>query len=211
VVRIPNIVNIISDFNTKKVWNLDVAKKITNSIQDHTKEVMFTSLTATEKDGKWVLDKSGFAVDTCYNYYTDYEGMLKMIRDYRELGPSERLEALMPRGAFAFESKDEKCFFFVGAYELPFSVSDSAEIIKCKLSFQDNGSDVIEHKNGTCTVIKCKETDVEDGKVMELIHVFKGKRMWSIGLFRDSVMSGITDIVLSQMKFFDFVEVGVTK
>lgn len=205
------IVNIISDFNTKKLWNVDVAKEITNSIQDHTKEVMFSSLTAMEKDGKWVLNKSGFAVDTCYEYYTDYEGMLEMIRDYRELGPSERLEALMPRGAFAFESKDEKCFFFVGAYELPISVSDTAEIVKCKLSFQNNGLDFIEQKKGTCTVIKCKEKDVEDGKVMEVINVFKGKRMWSIGLFHDADMPGITDKVLGQMRFFDFVEVGATK
>ncbi|MBO2524714.1 MAG: hypothetical protein CW341_03290 [Bacteroidetes bacterium] len=68
--------------------------------------------------------------------------------------------------------------------------------LELEISVHGRSVDLIEQKKGTCKVIKCKK-DAEDGKVMEVIHVFKEKRMWTIGLFRDSDKSGISHKVIS--------------
>lgn len=198
------LISIMSDFDTKKTWNTSMAQKIANSIHDHTREVLFSYLTADKKEGKWILQKSGFSVDTSYEFQFFSKRLAEIIEDYRSLG-SERINSRMPRGCFAFESKDKKCVFFVDAFELPFGMADSAEIEKYKETLQNNGSTFIEQKINDCIVIKEVNGIItaDDGKLLECFTVFKGKRIWSFGLFRDPILPQMTDKVLQKMEFWE--------
>lgn len=198
------LISIISDFDTKKTWNTSMAQKIANSIHDHTKEVLYSYLTADKKEGKWILQKPGFSVDSSYEFQFFSKRLAETIEDYRSLG-SERINSWMPRGCFAFESKDKKCVFFVDAFELPFGMADSAEIEKYKETLQNNGIRFIEQKLNDCIVIKeANETNAaNDDSILECFTVFKGKRIWSIGLFRDPSLPQMTDKVLQEMEFWE--------
>ena len=198
------LVSIISDFDTKKTWNTSMAQKIANSIHDHTKEVLYSYLTADKKEGKWILQKPGFSVDTIYKFQIYSIRLAEKIKDYRSLG-LERIDYWMPRGCFAFESKDEKYVFFVDAFEMPFLMPDSTEITKFKETLQSNGIGFIEQKMNNCIVIKETDeiTDTDDGKRLECFTVFKGKRIWSFGLFRDPSLPQMTDKVLQEMEFWE--------
>lgn len=198
------LISIISDFDTKKTWNTSMAQKIANSIHDHTQEVMLSYLAVNKKDGKWILQKSGFSVDTSYMFHLFLERLAENVEDYRSLG-SERINSWMPRGCFVFESKDNKCIFFVDAFEMPFGMSDSVEIAKFKGRLRDNGSTFIEQKMNDCIVIK-EVNDINcavDGKLLECFTVFKGKRIWSFGLLRDPSLPQMTDKVLQKMEFWE--------
>ena len=111
----------------------------------------------------------------------------------------------MPRGCFAFESKDKKCIFFIDAFEMPFTMHDSTEISKFKERLQNNGSTFIEQKPNDCIVIKeANETNAaNDDSILECFTVFKGNRIWSIGLFRDPSLPQMTDKVLQEMEFWE--------
>ncbi len=198
------LISIMSDFDTKKTWNASMAQKIANSIHDHTQEVMLSYLAVNKKDGKWILQKPGFSVDTSYMFHLFLERLAENVEDYRSLG-SERINSWMPRGCFVFESKDNKCIFFVDAFEMPFGMSDSVEIVKFKGRLRDNGSTFIEQKMNDCIVIK-EVNDINsavDGKLLECCTVFKGKRIWSFGLFRDPSLPQMTDKVLQKMEFWE--------
>ena len=198
------LISIMSDFDTKKTWNTSMAQKIANSIHDHTREVLFSYLTADKKEGKWILQKPGFSVDSSYEFQFFSTRLAETIEDYRSLG-SERINSWMPRGCFAFESKDEKYVFFVDAFEMPFLMPDSAEITKFKETLQSNGIGFIEQKMNNCIVIKETDeiTDTDDGKRLECFTVFKGKRIWSFGLFRDPSLPPMIDKVLQEMEFWE--------
>ena len=198
------LVSIISDSDTKKTWNASLAQKIANSIHDHTREVMLSYLAVNKKDGKWILQKPGFSVDTSYMFHLFLERLAENVEDYRSLG-SERINSWMPRGCFAFESKDKKCIFFIDAFEMPFTMHDSTEISKFKERLQNNGSTFIEQKINDCIVIKEVNGIItaDDGKLLECFTVFKGKRIWSFGLFRDPSLPQMTDKVLQKMEFWE--------
>ncbi len=198
------LISIISDSNTKKTWNTSFAQKNANSIIDRTKEVMQSYLTVNKKDGKWILQKTGFSVDTSYMFHLFLERLAENVEDYRSLG-SERINSWMPRGCFVFESKDKNCIFFVDAFEIPLGMSDSVEIAKFKGRLRDNGSTFIEQKLNDCIVIKEMNGIIseDDGKLLECFTVFKGKRIWSFGLFRDPILPQMTDKVLQKMEFWE--------
>lgn len=198
------LVSIISDSDTKKTWNASLAQKIANSIKDRTKEVMQSYLTVNKKDGKWNLEKTGFSVDTIYEFHLYLGRLTEIVEDYRTLG-TDRVNSWMPRGCFVFESKDKNFIFFVDAFEMPLGMSDSAEIAKYKETLRDNGSTFIEQKMNDCIVIK-EVNDINgavDGKLLECFTVFKGKRIWSFGLFRDPSLPQMTDKVLQKMEFWE--------
>ena len=56
-----------------------------------------------------------------------------------------------------------------------------------------------------CIVIKETDeiTDTDDGKRLECFTVFKGKRIWSFGLFRDPSLPPMIDKVLQEMEFWE--------
>ncbi len=198
------LISIMSDFDTKKTWNASMAQKIANSIIDRTKEVMQSYLTVNKKDGKWNLEKTGFAVDTNYEFHLYLDRLAEIVKEYRTLG-IDRVNSWMPRGCFVFESKDKNCIFFVDAFEIPLSMSNSAEITKYKETLRDNGSTFIEQKINDCIVIKEMNGFIseDDGKLLECFTVFKGKRIWSFGLFRDPILPQMTDKVLQEMEFWE--------
>ncbi len=84
-------------------------------------------------------------------------------------------------------------------------MTDSAEIEKYKETLQNNGIRFIEQKLNDCIVIKeANETNAaNDDSILECFTVFKGKRIWSIGLFRDPSLPQMTDKVLQEMEFWE--------